>query len=94
MTKSNILLTIVAGLSLNSVAFAADIKAECEAALDRDGAPAAVKAGCVCVADETSGDQALADEFLRITALPQADRMNEDSPDVFALMQKCFANPQ
>jgi len=73
---------------------AADVKAECEAGLDRDGAPPAVKAGCACIESETAGNETLQAEFIRISQLPQTERTSIDSPDVMALMQKCFTNPQ
>jgi hypothetical protein len=72
----------------------ADVKAQCEAAMDRDGAPAAAKAGCGCIATAIGGDNALETEFLRITSMPQAERTSVDSPDVMAVMQKCYVNPQ
>ena len=90
------LLTATAFLcaSLATSVLAADVKAECEAGLDRDGAPPAVKAGCACIETETSGNETLQNEFIRISQLPQSERMSVESPEVMAMMQRCFTNPQ
>ena len=91
--KLSVTAAVLLAIGLSSQALAG-VKAECEAGLDRDGAPPAVKAGCGCVETETAGNDALQIEFIRISQLPQSERMQENSPEILALMQKCFANPQ